>query len=185
MRDEAWIVLLRGVNVGGRNRLPMADLARCCDATGAVDIRTYIQSGHVVLRLPGGAGGFARQLRARLLADCGVDTPVVMFRGSELGAIRAATPFGDAAASHLHYAFLSASPTPEAAAALDPNRSPGDRFHLRDRVLYLHLPHGVARTKLTNPWIDRTLGVVSTIRNRQTVDALAQMVADLDPAAPD
>ena len=69
----------------------------------------------------------------------------------------------------------SAKPAAANAARLDPKRSPGDAFELRGRDLYLHLPNGVAKTKLTNDYFDRTLATVATVRNWNTVGKLVEM----------
>ena len=65
----------------------------------------------------------------------------------------------------LHIAFLSAPPDAARLAKLDPQRSPPDEFFAAERCVYLFLPNGVARSKLTNAWLDATLGVTSTLRN--------------------
>ena len=72
-------------------------------------------------------------------------------------------------------AFLADAPGKREAAALDPERSPGDAFALVGRDLYLHLPNGVGRTKLTNAYLDRTLQTTSTLRNWRTVLELLEM----------
>ena len=172
MNPHTRIVLLRGINVGGRNVLPMADLARHCAACGGEGVRTYIQSGNVVLTLEGAEGEFAAALSDRIEAGNGLRVPVVVLTGAELARALGAAPFPDAAPGTVHYAFLSALPAAAAVAALDPERSPGDRFAVEGRAVFLHMPNGVARTKLTNAWLDRALGVVSTVRNRATIDAL-------------
>lgn len=79
---------------------------------------------------------------------------------------------------HLHVAFLSRVPAEECVAALDPERSPGDRFEVLGGEVFLWLPNGVARTKLTNDYFDRTLGVASTLRNWNTVQKLVELLRD-------
>jgi len=74
-------------------------------------------------------------------------------------------------------AFLAARPTAAAARSLEPDRSPPDAFELRGRELYLWLPAGAAKTRLTNAWMDSRLGTVSTVRGWKTVQALAQRLA--------
>ena len=76
----------------------------------------------------------------------------------------------------LHVAFLADAPDRRSAGALDRARSPGDTFELRGREIYLHLPNGVARTRLTNAYLDATLATTSTLRNWRTVLALLEMI---------
>ena len=89
----------------------------------------------------------------------------------------AGNPFldGSAEASHLHLAVLSATPEP-ARTRLDPDRSPGDEFRIVGDMIYLRLPNGVGRSKLTNAWFDASLGVVSTVRNWATVGKIETLL---------
>lgn len=172
--------LLRGVNVGGKNRLAMKDLARVCEGLGCQDVRTYLQSGNVVYRAsPELAGRMQTDLRAALAAELGLDVPVVTRDARALHVVVAGNPYlargVDPAA--LHVAFLADLPEAPLVAALDPARSPGDAFEVADADIYLHLPNGVARTKLTNAWFDTRLHTTSTVRNWNTVLALAAMVS--------
>ncbi len=177
------VALLRGVNVGGKNKLPMAALAALFTKLGCASVSTYIQSGNVVFAA---SDAVARKLaplaRAALQKEHGLDVPVVVRSAAELDGVVGENPFLErgAAEDTLHVAFLADAPTAERAARLDPARSPPDAFALRRgaaaRELYLHLPNGVARSKLTNAYFDATLGTTSTIRNWRTVLALAALV---------
>lgn len=76
---------------------------------------------------------------------------------------------------HLQVAFLADVPKPARVETLDPNRSPGDAFVVRGRDVFLHLPNGVARTKITNAWLDARLETTSTLRNWRTILTLLEM----------
>jgi uncharacterized protein (DUF1697 family) len=97
--------------------------------------------------------------------------PVITRTADELREVSEHNPFlaAGGAPSTLHVMFLADHPSPARAAALDPQRSPGDSFALRGRDLYLHLPNGAARTKLTNDYFDTKLATTSTGRNWNTV----------------
>jgi uncharacterized protein (DUF1697 family) len=169
MAETDRILLLRGVNVGGRNKLPMAALRAEVEAFGANDVRTIIQSGNVCFRSTQAvADKLARELAERLLEAHGVTTPVVLLTAAEVRAALDGWPFEHAEEKRRHLGFLQRAPASDAIAGLDPERSPGDEFLVRARVVYLHLPNGVARTKLTNQWFDRQLGTVVTVRNWKT-----------------
>jgi uncharacterized protein (DUF1697 family) len=170
---------MRGINVGGKNRLPMKDLAAIFEQAGCTDVRTYIQSGNVVFAAaPSAAGAVPARVQREVEAAFGIRSPVITRTARELASVLRAVPFSGAAAdeSRLHVAFLAGKPTPARAASLDPQRSPGDTFQLVGREVYLSLPNGVARTKLTNDYLDSTLGTVSTVRNWRTVTRLAGML---------
>jgi uncharacterized protein (DUF1697 family) len=166
------IALLRGINVGGKNMLPMKSLAAMFVEAKCSDVRTYIQSGNVVFRAK---DTIARRIGAdiseTILDRFGLRVPVVTRTAVELRDVASHNPFlragGDEGA--LHVAFLADRPGASKVATLDPKRSPPDQFAVRGREIYLHLPNGTARSKLTNQYFDSKLGTTSTIRNWRTV----------------
>ena len=174
---DAHVALLRGINVGGKNKLPMRELAAIFAGAGCTDVRTYVQSGNVVFRSDA-ASGLGQRISAEIRGQFGIEVPVILRSGAEMRQVMAANPFlkGGVAEDQLHVYFLADAPTRAALARLDPDRSPGDTFVVAGREVYLHLPDGVARTKLTNVYFDRVLGTVSTMRNWRTCGMLAGMV---------
>jgi uncharacterized protein (DUF1697 family) len=176
--DGTHVALLRGINVGGKNLLPMKDLAALFDAAGASDVRTFIQSGNVVFRAPDAlAHKLPALVGARIEKQFGFQPPIVIRSHSELQAITRQNPYLDAGADfdRLLVMFLAEKPTAKAIASLDPARSPPDRFAVVGRDIFLHLPGGVAKTKLTNAWFDSKLSTVSTGRNWRTVLKLLEL----------
>lgn len=173
-----YVALLRGINVGGRNKLPMKDLVAVFDAAGAEDAETFIQSGNVVFRArPAAASALPEAVEAVLTRRFGLRVPVLLRRAEELGEVVRANPFLPAGAdpATLHVAFLRDEPSPARAAALDPGRSPPDAFEVRGQEVYLRLPNGVARTRITNAWLDSALATVATLRNWRTVIRLHEL----------
>jgi len=168
----SFVALLRGINVGGKRMLPMKDLVALFTKAGATNVRTYIQSGNVVFDAKA-APSIVERVQRAIEKTFGFDVPMVVRTGEALQAVVAASPFDDV--EHVHVVFLGDSPTAAQVKALDPNRSPGDRFVVRGSDVFLHLPNGVARTKLSNAWFDSQLKTVSTVRNWKTVLELARM----------
>ncbi len=175
---QRYVALLRGVNVGGRNKLPMADLRDIFTAAGCSAVRTYIQSGNVVFdakqdlakRVP---EIVAESIRRRF----GYETVVVVRSREELRQIVASNSFDTAGDPRfLQVAFLENTPGAEAVSRLDPQRSPPDAFAVRGRNVHLHYPNGVARSKLTNEYLAAQLQTASTMRNWRTVLTLLEMV---------
>lgn len=176
-----WVALLRGINVGGRNRLPMKDLASMFVEAGCEGVRTYIQSGNVLYRSDELRAGEIPSLIGTAIRDrFGYEIPIVTRRASDLDAIVQANPFVAAGAEtgRLHVLFLAEAPAAEHVEALDPDRSPGDEFAVRGREVYLHYPNGTARSKLTNAWFDSRLSTVTTMRNWKTVRKLLELASD-------
>jgi uncharacterized protein (DUF1697 family) len=175
---RSWAAFLRGINVGGKHKLPMRELAAFFVELGAHEVRTYIQSGNVVFLAE---ETVARRLTAsferRAEARFGFPVPTVVRSALELRAVLAANPFLADGANEkaLHVLFLASEPAPGAVAGLDSERSAPDAFAVRGREIYLHLPNGVARTRLTNAYFDRALGTTSTGRNWRTVRTVAAM----------
>jgi uncharacterized protein (DUF1697 family) len=175
----AYVALLRGVNVGGAHQLPMAALQLIFERAGAVRVETIIQSGNVVFEA-------SEEAAPSIVAEAGGAisrkfgfAPAVALRSSpQWRALIAGNPFLTQGfdPKFLHAICLTALPGAARLRKLDPARSPPDAFELRGENVYLHLPNGVARSKLTNAWFDSTLGVVSTMRNWPTVLKLAAVL---------
>jgi uncharacterized protein (DUF1697 family) len=172
---EIHVALLRGINLGGKNRLPMKDLAKMFTEAGCLSVTTYIQSGNVVFEA---AAPLARRIPAlieKAIAESfGYQVPVMTRTGAELARIVRGNPFLRSGADPrtLHVAFLGAAPAAARVKALEPGRSPPDAFAVRGREIYLHCPNGFARTRLTNAYFDSKLGTTSTVRNWNTVETL-------------
>ena len=170
------VALLRGINVGGKNPLPMKALAEEFVAAGCGDVRKFIQSGNVIFSAPPGKdeSELAQLLGERLVERFGYTAPLVLRTTEELRAVIATNPYLalDAPEDSLHVMFLTATPDAGAVKKLDPDRSPGDEYRVIGREIYLRLPNGMARTKLTNAYFDTKLGVTSTARNWRTTTKL-------------
>jgi uncharacterized protein (DUF1697 family) len=171
------LALLRGINVGGKAILPMKDLVAIFSASGATAIQTYIQSGNVLFDATDPAA-VAALVTAEIAARFAYPGRIVLRSAAELAAAYRANPFAKAGAplEMLHVYFLADQPSPTAIKSLDPDRSPGDSFTVLGRDIFLHLPNGMARTKLTNAYFDTKLNTVSTARNWKTVAKLVEMI---------
>ncbi|HJU36564.1 MAG TPA: DUF1697 domain-containing protein [Gaiellaceae bacterium] len=164
-----WVALLRAVNLGPDNKVPMEELRALLDARGYGEVRTYIASGNVLLDGPSRRAELGAALE-RLVADSfGVTTTVILRKPRELAAIVAAHPFGGDT-SETHVAFLAARPTKAAAARLEAVDPGAD--------LYLRLPRGVHGSRLSIGRIESLLGVRATLRNWRTAARLAELAAE-------
>jgi uncharacterized protein (DUF1697 family) len=179
-----YAVLLRGVNVGGNNKVPMARLRELAEELGYTDVATYVQSGNLVVSAAAKNGAeVERAVADAIRTDLGVDVAVVARNRKELAAVIAANPFGDIAddPKRLLVNFLTAQPAADAIAGLDRDEFLPERFEFGDRCMYQWFPDGVGRSTLaTAPW-DRRLGVRGTSRNWRTVTTLLEMLdAEVD-----
>ena len=174
------MALLRGINVGGKNLLPMKDLVRLFADAGCADVRTYIQSGNVLFQASPAKAGRLPGVIAQGIADrFGYRTPVLLRTVEELGATIRNNPFLEAGApeSWLHVLFLASQADALHVAALDPDRSPPDAYAVRGREIYLQCPNGAGNTRLTNAWFDSKLATISTGRNWRTAIKLFELAS--------
>lgn len=167
------IGLLRGVNVGGRNKLPMALFASALEGLGCSNVRTYIQSGNAVFDGETSAADIA----AAVKKAAGFAPRVFLTRASAFRKIAAANPFAKQAAANgksVHLFLLDGVPTADGAAALGDIKHPREDFAIVGGALFLLTPEGVAGSKIAEK-IDRALGVNTTARNWNTVRALIDL----------
>jgi uncharacterized protein (DUF1697 family) len=171
------VALLRGVNVGGANKLAMTDLKAIFESSGCSEVETIIQSGNVVFAAPKAVlSELAAAVGAKIRKRFGLETPVILRSGGEMRAILENNPFLGSGVdpAQLHVMCLAALPDGDLVAALDPQRSPPDEFLARDKEIYLRLPNGAARSKLTNAYFDKALRTTSTARNWRTMTRLCE-----------
>ena len=185
MTENTHVALLRGINVGGKNRLLMSDLSAMFAESGCEDVRTYIQSGNVVFRADPELARLVPDVIGAAIAErFGYRVPVLTRTAGQLAAIARENPFlrGGADAGKLHVGFLAEQPEAAAADALDPQRSPPDEYAVVGREVYFHCPLGLARTKFTTPYFESKLSTIMTVRNWRAVMRLREMTAGLGVA---
>jgi uncharacterized protein (DUF1697 family) len=167
-----YVALARGINVGGKHSVPMAALREVCEELGATGVRTFIQSGNVVLDWKGTAADLETKLEAAATERFGFGIPMMVRTAAELRAARDANPFPEADPARLYVVFLARG-RGGTDGEIDPARSPPDRAVLKGDVIYLWCPEGVGRTKLTAAFLEKQAGGrAGTTRNWQTVAKL-------------
>lgn len=173
------VLLLRGINVGGRGKLSMAQLRETATAAGIEEVRTYIQSGNLVGVAPSGStSALANRLRKEIAAATTLDPEVLVRTRDELAKVIDASPFAARGADpkHLHVTFLS-SPAGRVLAGHDPAAWAPEEVVAIGRDLHLLLPDGIGRSKLAAALARRAGG--GTTRNWRTVTTLLEMASDL------
>lgn len=178
MKHETWIVLLRGINVGGKNKLPMKELVALLETLGFVDIKTYIQSGNVVFRGPKGTPSRLAGTISSAIEETFDFRPNVIALAKEDFEKAAANPFPEAETAQdgktLHAFFLEEAPRKVDAACLDAVKIPSERWRVIGSVFYLRAPEGFGTSKLATK-AERCLGVAATARNWRTVGELLKL----------
>lgn len=177
-KPEVYVALLRGINVGGNNSLPMKDLAQMFERAGCSHVKTYIQSGNVIFKADTKLAQQITSLISKaILKDFEIAVPVIIRSAQEILKVSQSKVFGKVT-EKIYVAFLAHNPTKAALQSLDPNRSPGDEFKVVGSHIYLNFSQGAGKTKLTNQYFDSKLATVSTIRNWNTVLKLAEMTQE-------
>lgn len=181
-KPNVYVALLRGINVGGKNKLPMKELAEIFAKAGCGGVKTYIQSGNVVFTAPAGlCDGLAEKVSKQIEKQFGHRPPMVLRSQQQMMDVVWSNPFllPGVDEKSLCVMFLGKKPTAQEIAKLDPNRSPGDEYFVRGEDIYMRVRH-MAETKLTNAYFDAKLGTVSTARNWRTTVTLAEMMEALN-----
>ena len=167
---STWIALLRAVNLGARNKVPMAGLRQLFEEVGAEDVRTYIQSGNVVFAHP---KPDREPLEAAVANAFGVKTVIVLRTAAQMKKLAASHPFG-ADTSNSHVTFLLEKPDGAALRKLA-EVATGDQFKVIASDIALHYPNGYQGATLTAAKLEKLLGVPGTGRNWRTVAKLAEL----------
>ncbi|MER5431473.1 DUF1697 domain-containing protein [Streptomyces sp. NPDC002588] len=175
-----YAALLRGINVGGSRKVPMADLRTLMTGLDYGDVRTYLQSGQAVFSSAhGDEESLAAELAQAIEKQFGFDVDVIVRDHAYLKTVAEACPFpaAELEGKQLHVTYFSAPVGPERYAELDQPAYLPEEFRLGDRALYLYAPDGLGRSKLaemlSRPRLNK--GIVATTRNWNTVVKLVEM----------
>jgi uncharacterized protein (DUF1697 family) len=177
-----YVGLLRGINIGSKTRIAMADLRALVGDLGHEDVRTLVNSGNVVFTVDRKKANatLAREIAAALRGKHGLDVGVVVRSGVEMAKIVANNPFPEAAVTPklLHVSFLDRAPAKERVAALQEVERGEDDFRVIGIEVYLSVPNGLSGAVFNVGGLDKALGVVATSRNWNTVTKLAEMAVE-------
>ena len=175
------VALLRGVNVGGV-RVPMGDLRSLLAREDMGEVRTHLQSGNVIVTPPtNGSSAVAGLIEKVIREGLGLSIRVIVRDRDQMGRTVATNPFLGSKANPtlLHAVFLESEPAPDRVAALDPERSPEDRFCVVGTEIFVHYgPAGSGRSSLGLSYFEKILGVTGTARNWNTVTRLHEMLEE-------
>jgi len=180
---NAWVLLLRGLNVGGHGKLTMADLKAILATLGARDIETYIQSGNAIFTGVIDARGFGELVETEIQTLRGFRPHSLVISADTFGDILAGYPWPEARDDPTsgHIWFLANTPPAPELDKIAESTGATERTHLGESAFYLHAPDGIGRSKLASR-AERLLGVPATARNLNTALKLNAMLAPLRPA---
>ncbi|MFI1019881.1 DUF1697 domain-containing protein [Streptomyces olivaceus] len=175
-----YAALLRGINVGGARKLPMADLRALLEELGHGGVRTHLQSGQAVFASGhGDEESLAAELARAIEKRFGFPVDVLVRDHAYLRAVAEACPFpaADLEPKQLHVTYFSAPVDEERFAPVDRSAFRPEEFRLGDRALYLYAPDGLGRSRLAEalagPRVNK--GLIATTRNWNTVTKLVEL----------
>jgi uncharacterized protein (DUF1697 family) len=177
---ERYASILRGINVSGKKQIRMADLAALYESLGFGNVRTYIQSGNVIFEAADGkAKKIVQDIEQAIKKRYGFDVPVLVRARAEMRATISANPFLKEKAidtSKLHVSFLERAPGNSVVSTFSPGPLGEDRYVIKGCDVYLYCPGGYGKTKLSNSFLEKQLGVSATTRNWKTVNVLNDLL---------
>lgn len=174
--SEIKVLLLRGVNVAGANRLPMPEFRQMLMEQGVSEVRTHIQSGNAVFLDPG-VPDLAGKITAAMKDRFGFAPPMIMMSLKQFDAIQAANPFAQQGAvdgTKVHFMFLAEPVSAAELSGISAHATGGEMVKQSDAALYLLLPNGFGRSVLAEK-LERLLNVQKTARNQTSVAAISAL----------
>jgi uncharacterized protein (DUF1697 family) len=172
------ISLLRGVNVAHR-RLKMSELAELYATLGFTNVRTYIQSGNVVFsNSQKDESHLAHRIHNAIRTKLRLDVTVFLRTPEELDRLVKKNPFTGNDQSRMHVTFLYTKPTQVPSDEIAAVAAKDEKLSIFDREVFLFLPNGQGRTKLSNSFFEKLFKVPATTRNWNTVLALLELARE-------
>jgi uncharacterized protein (DUF1697 family) len=180
MKSSAkFIGLLRGINVGGRNKIPMTDLCKLCAEIGCGDVQRYIQSGNLVFSTLAKPRVVEIELERAIERRFKLNIPVIVRAAADWPAYVKGSPFPEASSAEPNLVMLALAktdPKPDAASELCGRCTGGERIIQVGNALWIHFAGGVARSKISPALLDWLVGSKVTMRNWRTVLKLSEMI---------
>lgn len=180
METGRFVALLRGINVGGRALVPMAELRALAESFGWEGVQTYIQSGNLIFEAAGAAGSHERRLEAGLEQRFGKAFPVIVRSDAAWAKLASSNPFAEAAEKEPNRLMLLVSkkpPAKDAVSAIQARARDGEQVAAAAGALWIHYPAGSGTSKLSPSLVDRLIGSPATSRNYRTVQKLAELLS--------
>jgi Uncharacterized protein conserved in bacteria len=182
-----YIALLRGINVGGKNRIKMAELKQMFESIGLTDVKTYIQSGNVLFRSAETEESLSDRIETAIKEVFDISTKIILRTSNELEQILRNIPFSKEEISEaekvsnvesLYVACLKQIPSQEKSISLKGYQSESDQFRLIGREVYLLFQHSIRNSKLADHL--HKLEVPLTVRNWKTLNKLSELAKAMD-----
>ena len=172
---EKQIALLRGINVGGHKKMPMAALRTLVEELGFTNVQSYIQSGNLVFESAVSASQCESILKAAILSHYGWDIPVFVITAEYIKAVISEYSLNSNWLEDSYFTMLSNTPTKKAIANFEAINYPGEHLSMGNNCVYFYCETGYGKAKTSSAILERKLGVSTTTRNYRTLMRLITM----------
>jgi uncharacterized protein (DUF1697 family) len=180
---NVYVALLRGINVGGHNKVPINDLRKLFAELGYQDASTYIQSGNIVFKTDANdQSSIEKAIKQAIAEKFSVSVEVIAKSREELSKIVDENPFKETnfiAGEKIYLTIFSKKPSDDSIQKLSKVDGEGDRILIDEKTAYILCKKGYSETVYTNNFIEKTLGVIATTRNLKTMQKLAMIAENL------
>ena len=171
-----YLAILRGINVGGHRKILMADLKVLFTTLGFENISTYIQSGNVFFETNKERKDIENSIVKGIEDTFGFKVPVIIIQVEELKAIKSKNPYVENnGVEKLHVTFLNEKPSKEIVDEINGMDFTPDKFSVIERLVFLNIEGKYHKSKLSNNFFEKKLGVVATTRNWKTINKLIEL----------
>lgn len=170
---KIWIVLLRGINVGGHHIVPMKELRQLLENNGLEKVATYIQSGNIVCSYPTNP---SHKISTLIEQKFGFKPSTFSLTVKNLKSVVENNPYPGDGGKTVHFFFFHSSPSSVDYKTLDDVKAENEHYQLIDNVLYLYAPDGIGRSKMVDKIPKAFAKNEMTARNLNTINKLAEMV---------
>ena len=179
---QTFISILRGINVSGQKKILMADLKALYEKLKLKEVITYIQSGNVVFKTDEKISDreFAEKIEKAIFKKYDFHVPVIIRNEDEIKKIIAANDFvkeKNIDLKRLHVTFLSEIPSKTNVESIENIDFSPEKFIIKGKEIYLHIPVSYGETKLSNNFFEKKLKVTATTRNWNTVNKLFEIAS--------
>ncbi|MCG1035638.1 DUF1697 domain-containing protein [Polaribacter sargassicola] len=169
---KTYILLLRGINVSGKNKIPMVELRKLLNDLQFKNVQTYIQSGNIILQSDKSKEEVGNQVKIEIKNKFGFEVPVIVKTITEVEKIFKNYPFSLENEKIVAFCFLE---KPVKEIILDIKNTGEDQYKVDNDVVYLNCVSGFGKTKLTNNTIEKKLNAIATTRNFKTTKKLLEL----------
>lgn len=175
---KTYIALLRGINVGGHRKVPMADLRELFLKSGFQNVRTYIQSGNVIFKSTElNISKIESLITESILNHFGFNVPSIVKTKEQLQVIFNNCPFSQKQKAQSYFTLLSDIPNKELVIKLNEKVYPNETFYIVNNCIYFYSSVGYAKAKYSNNFFEKYLNLNATARNYKTIVKLLAMTS--------